>query len=154
MPDKKGRAQSTKSKLKMRREPFYQMEKSGNDWLDRLIRFNQHFGRFARDGVGVILLAIAIMILLGLMKISQGSALKFVTDQLSYWLGWGSYLAAFSVGLAGFAILRWDEETISFGRFIAVELVLLLTLSLLAVMGNNYRRRIGSKSCAGGEEED
>ncbi|MGD8406780.1 MAG: DNA translocase FtsK, partial [Anaerolineales bacterium] len=137
MTDKKGRTQSAKSKLKMRREPFYQMDESGNDWLDRLVRFNQHFGRFARDASGVFLLASAVMIFLGLMEVSQGTVLLFVTDRLSYWLGWGSYLAAISIGLAGFAILRWDEETISFGRFIAIEFVLLLTLSLLAVMGGN-----------------
>ncbi|MGD8404549.1 MAG: DNA translocase FtsK [Anaerolineales bacterium] len=137
MPEKKSKARKTEADLKMRREPFYQMEEPGNDWLDRLVGFNQHFGRFARDAVGVILLASALMIVLGLMELSQGSVLNFVTDQLSYWLGWGSYLAAISIGLAGFAIMRWDEGTISFGRFLAFEFVLLLTLSLLAVMGGN-----------------
>ncbi|MGB7873095.1 MAG: DNA translocase FtsK [Anaerolineales bacterium] len=137
MPEKKRRARKTEANLKMRREPFYQMEEPGNDWLDRLVGFNQHFGRYARDAIGVLLLASAVMIVLGLMEVSQGSVLSFVTDRLSYWLGWGSYLAAISIGLAGFTILRWDEGTISFGRFIAIELALLLTLSLLAVMGGN-----------------
>ncbi len=137
MPENKSKARETEADLKMRREPFYQMEEPDNDWLDRLVGFNQHFGRFARDAVGVILLASAVMIVLGLMEVSQGSVLTFVTDQLSYWLGWGSYLAAVSIGLTGFAVFRWDEGTISFGRFVALEFVLILTLSLLAVIGGN-----------------
>jgi len=137
MPEKKVKSRKTEADLKMRREPFYLAEEPGNHWLDRLVGFNQHFGRFARDAIGVLLIAIALMIVLGLMEVSQGSVLTFVTDSLSYWLGWGSYLAAVSIGLAGFAILRWDEGTISFGRFIAIEFVLLLTLSLLAVGGGN-----------------
>lgn len=141
MPEKKRRAQKTEANVRMRREPYYQMEEPGNDWLDRLVAFNQHFGRFVRDAIGVMLLAAAVMILLGLMEISQGAVLSYVTESLSYWLGWGSYLAAISIGLAGFAILRWDEGTISFGRFIAIEIVLLLTLSLLAVTGGNSLER-------------
>jgi len=137
MPENKPKARKTEADLKMRREPFYQMEEPGNDWLDRLVGFNQHFGRYVRDAIGVILLASAVMIALGLMKVSQGSALIFVTDQLSYWLGWGSYLAAVSIGLAGFAVLRWDERTLPFGRFVALEFALLLSLSLLAVLGGN-----------------
>lgn len=137
MPEKKPGARKTEADLKMRREPFYQLEESENDWLDRLVGFNQHFGRYIRDAVGVIFLAIAAMILLGLMEISQGSVLSFITDRLLYWLGWGSYLAAVSIGLAGFAILRWDEETISFGQFIALEFLLLLTICLMAILGGN-----------------
>jgi S-DNA-T family DNA segregation ATPase FtsK/SpoIIIE len=54
---------------------------------------------------------------------------------LSLWFGWGSYLVALSLGLAGFAFLRRDQGQFSFGRFIAFELVLLLTLGLLAISG-------------------
>ena len=144
MPEKKRGAQKSKTNLKLRREPFNQLEEPGNDWLDRLVGFNQHFGRYIRDASGVLLLALALLIVLGLMEISQGTVLTFVTDRLSYWLGWGSYLAAISIGLAGFAILRWDEGTISFGRFFALELVLLLTLSLLAVIGGNSLDRATS----------
>ena len=121
----------------MRREPFQQVEEPGNDWLDRLMQFNLHFGRFARDAAGVILLAIAAMTLLGLLGISKGVALAFVTDNLSYWFGWGSYLVAISIGLAGLVTLRWEQGTFSFGRFIAIELALLLTLSLLAAISGN-----------------
>ncbi len=141
MPEKKSRAQQTEPNLKMRPEPFQQVEEPGKDWLDRLMQLNLHFGRFARDAIGVILLAIAAMTLFGLMGISKGVALAFVTDNLSYWFGWGSYLVAISIGLAGLVILRWEQGTFSFGRFIAIELALLLTLSLLAAINGNSLER-------------
>ena len=59
----------------MRQEPFHQMEEPGNDWLDRLLRLNLHFGRFARDAIGVVLLAFALMMLLTLAGASQGTLL-------------------------------------------------------------------------------
>ena len=121
----------------MRREPFHQVEEPGNDWLDRLLRLNLHFGRFARDATGVILLALALMTLLALAGVSRGTLLTPLVDLLSVWFGWGSYLVVVSIGLAGLALLRRDQRTISFGHFIAFELVLLLTLSLLAAVGGN-----------------
>jgi S-DNA-T family DNA segregation ATPase FtsK/SpoIIIE len=137
MPEKKSRARHSDSISKMRREPFHQVEEPGNDWLDRLLRLNLHFGRFARDAIGVILLAFALMTLLALAGVSQGTLLTPLVSLLSVWFGWGSYLVVLSVGLAGLVLLRWDQRTISFGRFIAFELVLLLTLSLLAAVGGN-----------------
>jgi S-DNA-T family DNA segregation ATPase FtsK/SpoIIIE len=137
MPEKKNRARHSDSISKMRREPFHQVEEPGNDWLDRLLRLNLHFGRFARDAIGVILLAFALMTLLALAGVSQGTLLTPLVSLLSVWFGWGSYLVVLSVGLAGLILLRWDQRTISFGRFIAFELVLLLTLSLLAAVGGN-----------------
>lgn len=143
MPEKKRKARHAGPDLKMRREPFHQVEEPGSDWLDRLMRFNLHFGRFVRDAAGVALLAIAVMTLLGLMGVSKGVVLDFVTENLLYWFGWGSYLVAISIGLAGFVILRWDQGAFSFGRFIAIELALLLTISLLAVInGNSLDRAI------------
>jgi len=128
----------------MRRQPFYQIEEPGSDWLDRLLRLNLHFGRFARDVLGVILLAFALMTLLALAGISQGALLVPWAGLLSIWFGWGSYLVAISIGLAGFTILRWNQGTFFLGRFIAIELVLLLTVSLLAIIGGNSVERADS----------
>ena len=36
----------------------YQQGQPSNDWLDRLTRFNLHFGRYFRDVFGVLLLAL------------------------------------------------------------------------------------------------
>ena len=128
----------------MRRQPFYQIEEPGSDWLDRLLRLNLHFGRFARDVLGVILFAFALMTLLALTGISQGALLVPWAGLLSIWFGWGSYLVAISIGLAGFTILRWDQGSFFLGRFIAIELFLLLTVSLLAIIGGNSVERADS----------
>ena len=146
MPERKRRARKTEANLKMRRKPYYQMEEPGNDWLDRLVVFNQHFGRFARDAIGVILLAFALITFLVLVGTNQGQDAQpapwaqgtLVTPWvrlLMIWFGWGSYLISISIGLVGFIIMRWDQSTISFGQFVSLELALLLTLSLLAVLG-------------------
>ena len=137
MPERKKGTRRAESKLKMRRTPFYQTDESDNDWLDRLLRFNLHFGRFARDATGVILLAIAVMTILALAGLSQGALLTPLAGILLLWFGWGSYLVAISIGLAGFVVLRRDQDVFSFGRFVAFELVLVLTLSLLAIIGGN-----------------
>ena len=120
------------------------MEEPGNDWLDRLMRFNLHFGRFARDTGGVILIALALMTFLALAGTSQGTLLTPWIGILKLWFGWGSYLVAISIGLVGLTILRWDQSKLTFGRFISIELVLLLTLSLLAIIGGSSVERADS----------
>jgi len=42
------------------------------DWLDRLARFDQHFGRFVREALGVLLIAVALMSLLALGGFTRG----------------------------------------------------------------------------------
>jgi len=135
MPEKKKQARQTEEASKPRGRRFHQMEEPGKDWLDRLRSFDLHFGRFARDAVGIILLAFALITLLALSGISQGTLLTPWIGLLSVWFGWGSYLIAISIGLVGIIFMRWDEDAISLGRFIVLELVLLLTISLLAVLG-------------------
>ena len=144
MPEKKGRKRYSEPTSKWRREPFHQTEEPGSDWLDRLMRFNLHFGRFARDAIGVILVAFALMTLLSLAGLSQGTLLNPWAGLLSLWFGWGSYLVAISIGLAGLSILRREQDAFSTGRFITIEIVLLLTLSLLAIIGGNSVERADS----------
>jgi len=141
MAKKKGRTSHSDVNKESRRQTYYQVEEPGNDWLDRLLRFNLHYGRFARDALGVILLAFALMTLLALMGISQGTLLSPWAGLLSLWFGWGSYLVAISIGLAGLAVLRWEQGSFSFGRFIAIEIALLLSLGLLAIIGGNSVER-------------
>ena len=56
-----------------------------DDWLDRLARFNQHFGRFARDTLGVFLIALALMTVLALGGFTQGFLLSPWAGFLSLW---------------------------------------------------------------------
>jgi DNA segregation ATPase FtsK/SpoIIIE, S-DNA-T family len=141
MPEKNHRAHQTDQELKMRQEPYYQVEEPGGDWLDRLVWVRAHYGRFAQDAAGVILLAFGLMVILVLLGFNQApqgtmeTPLSILASFLSLWFGWGSYFVAISIGLIGFALLRRDRGNLSLGRFIAVELLLLLTIALFSVWG-------------------
>jgi S-DNA-T family DNA segregation ATPase FtsK/SpoIIIE len=109
------------------------------DWLDRLARFQSHFGRFAWDVLGVLLLALALMILLGWLGISAGKLLSFAVAALRLWFGWGSLLviaAACALGLLAFRRSRAPLE-LDWGRVIAIELAAFLTLAALSAAGGN-----------------
>jgi S-DNA-T family DNA segregation ATPase FtsK/SpoIIIE len=108
-----------------------------NDWLDRLARFNTHFGRFLRDAGGVFLLALASMSLLALWNATQGILLTPFANLLRSWFGWGSYLIILGIGYGGFALLRRVAGGISWGRLISLELASFLTLGLLSIIGGN-----------------
>jgi S-DNA-T family DNA segregation ATPase FtsK/SpoIIIE len=108
-----------------------------DDWLDRLASFNEHFGRFVRDALGVLLIAAALMSFLALGGYTRGSLLTPWSDLLSLQFGWGSYLVALAIGYVGFALLRREGLAIGWGRLFALELAAFLTLGLLASLGGN-----------------
>lgn len=106
-----------------------------NDWLDRLARFNAHFGRFLRDVGGVALLALAAMSLMALWGITEGILLTPWANFLELWMGWGGHLFILALALSGIFLLRRDGRSIHFGWIISFELASFLTLGLLAVFG-------------------
>ena len=106
-------------------------------WLDRLAKFNQHFGRFMRDALGVVLIALALMSILALGKFTEGALLTPWADLLALWFGWGAYLVIFAIGYGGFSLLRRAGTSLSWSRLFALELAAFLTLGLLAAFGSN-----------------
>jgi S-DNA-T family DNA segregation ATPase FtsK/SpoIIIE len=112
-------------------------EPPANNWLDRLARFNQHFGRFLRDAGGIILLAFALMSLLALWGVTRGVLLTPFANALAVWFGWGSYIVILAIGYGGISLLRRGSEPVKWGRLFAIEFASLLTLGLLAAMGGN-----------------
>ncbi len=108
-----------------------------DDWLDRVARFNQHFGRFARDAFGVVLIAIALMTFLALAGFTEGVLLTPLVDRLSLWFGWGAYLIAIAIGYSGYAFLRHNTTPLPWGRLFALELAAFLTLGLFAAINGN-----------------
>lgn len=108
-----------------------------NDWLDRLARFNEHFGRFVRDAFGVLLIAVALMTFLALGRYTQGALLTPWADVLSLWFGWGAYLVGFAIGWSGFSLLRRNGTPLGWGRVFALELASFFALGLLAAIGGN-----------------
>ncbi|HET9910779.1 MAG TPA: DNA translocase FtsK [Anaerolineales bacterium] len=106
-----------------------------DDWLDRVARFNQHFGRFARDAFGLVLLAIALMTFLALAEFTEGVLLTPWAEALSLGFGWGAYLIVIAIGYCGYILLRHSPAPLSWGRLIALELAAFLTLALFSAIG-------------------
>ncbi len=108
-------------------------------WVDRLARFQTHFGRFLWDILGVVLLAFALMILLGLLGLSSGSLLDNLVTTLKTWLGWGSLMVILAAGAGGLIAFRRSRKSIGvrWGQVFATELAALLTLAVLSVVSGN-----------------
>jgi len=122
---------------------------SHDGWLDRLAQFNRHFGRFVRDALGVLLIAIALMSFLALGNYTEGALLSPWADLLSLWFGWGAYLIAIAIGYSGFSLLRRAGISLSWSRLFALELAAFLTLGLLAAIGGNSLIRAESGADGG-----
>ncbi len=112
-----------------------------SDWLDRLTKVKLHFGRFASDIGGVLLLAIALVSLLALFGWTEGEWLTPWVEFLGIWFGWGSYLAVISIGMLGILALRRSEEPLPWGRLFTLEFAAFLTLGLLTVLGGRDLQR-------------
>ena len=112
---------------------IYEPEVS-DDWLDRFARFEQHFGRFVRDTLGVLLIAAALMTLLALRGYTRGVLLTPWADWLLVWFGWGAYLVVILMAYAGYAFLRRSTTPLPWGRLFALEIAACLTLGLLGAI--------------------
>ncbi len=110
-----------------------------SDWMDRLARFEIHFGRFLWDILGILLLAFALMILLGILGLSKGSLLEGWVNLLYLWIGWGDLLIVLFAGMGGLLAFRRSIQPINFrlDRVIALELAAFLTLALLSAINGN-----------------
>jgi S-DNA-T family DNA segregation ATPase FtsK/SpoIIIE len=124
-------------------QPSYEPEVR-DDWLGRFARFNMQFGRFMRDAVGVLLIAIALLTLLALGGFTSGILLTPWSAMLSLWFGWGAYLVALAIGFSGFVILQREGFSIGWTRLFALEIACFLTISLFAAFGGNSLLRAES----------
>ena len=116
-------------------------EPQTGDWFDQIAQFRLHFGRFVRDVFGVGLLALAVLSLLGLWKMTDGVLISFWADLLSRGTGWGSYLIILAIGFFGFGLLQRNLASWNIGRLVWLELAALLTLALLSISGGNSIQR-------------
>lgn len=117
-------------------------------WLERFFNYWLHFDRFGWDVLGVILLALALVSLLGLIGRSlpafQGAALSPWINFLSRWLGWGSYAAIIAIALAGYLALRrrsTQPKKVPLGRLLSIEGAYFILLALLSIFGGSLLER-------------
>ncbi|MBN8654159.1 MAG: DNA translocase FtsK [Anaerolineae bacterium] len=108
-----------------------------NDWLERLARFYNQFGRFLRDAAGVALIAFAFMAFLALWNWTDGVILTPIASILRTWFGWGSILILTGIAYLGFSLLQRERTPVHWGKILALQLAALLTLGLLAVFSGN-----------------
>jgi S-DNA-T family DNA segregation ATPase FtsK/SpoIIIE len=109
------------------------------DWVDRLARLETHFGRFLWDILGVLLLAIALMTLVGILGLSNGSLLELWITILGTWLGWGSILVILVACALSFLAFRRSRHPmkVHWGQVIGVEFALFLSLAILSLLSGN-----------------
>jgi len=115
-------------------------------WMDRLARLQTHFGRFLWDILGVFLLAIALMTLLGIFRLSTGSLLQAWVKVLSDCFGWGEFLVVLAFGAAGVLAFRRSVKPVPvrWHRLIALELAAFLTLALFSALSGDQLTESGS----------
>ena len=124
-------------------QPSYEPEVR-DDWFGRFARFNTQFGRFLRDGLGVILIAVSLMTMLALGGYTGGVLLTPWAGLLSLWFGWGAYIVALAIGFSGIIVLQRHGFSIGWGRIFALEIACFLTISLFAAWGGNSLLRAES----------
>lgn len=108
------------------------------DWLSRVAQFWFNIARFAWDVVGVILLALAVILLLGWIGLTQGAMLTPIVLLLDRGFGWGSVMViAFIAGLGLFALRRRkdQEPLIPLGRLLVLEGWAFSLLGLMTIFG-------------------
>lgn len=107
--------------------------------MDRLSRFLSHFGRFMWDALGVLLLAFAVMTLLGIFGLSHGILLDHWVTFLKVWFGWGGIFIPISSVAGGYLCFRRGRHPVDlrWGQVIAIELALFMNLAILSISGGN-----------------
>jgi S-DNA-T family DNA segregation ATPase FtsK/SpoIIIE len=116
------------------------------DWLDRIGKFRIHFGRFLFDAIGVILIAFALLVMVGILGLSEGTFISPLIKVISVWLGWGSILIVITAGLGGvYAFKRRREPTQpNWGQIISAEITFFLSLAVLSALGGNSLAQVES----------
>jgi DNA segregation ATPase FtsK/SpoIIIE, S-DNA-T family len=107
------------------------------DWLDHLGQLRMHFGRYAQDVAGIILVVLAVLSLLATWGWTTGGLVTPATAFLGRWLGWGIYLLAAGAAYAGMMMLRRAGAHVKWSRLVMLETAALLSLGLLAGLGGN-----------------
>lgn len=108
------------------------------DLLDWLQATQTHFGRYAADIGGVLLLTLAILTLLGLTEATQGALIDPWSNILLRAMGYGSGLVVVTLAIAGILLLRkrqHPEARLDWGRIVLLEIAAFFGLAVLSMFG-------------------
>jgi S-DNA-T family DNA segregation ATPase FtsK/SpoIIIE len=103
--------------------------------LARLQNFRLNLGSYLAEAIGMLLLASALLTLLGLFEITSGTMLSPWIGLLRRWLGWGAILIALTLASAGWRLLISRRTAFGFawGRVVAEEVAAFSALGLLSL---------------------
>jgi len=113
-------------------------------WLESLAGFSLRFDRFLRDIVGLALITGAVLLLLGLLNISQGSVITPWVFFIRRWLGWGAYGFIALLVLGGvMALWRGSRRKtmLTLGQVLALEGILFVAVALLSLFNGHLLDR-------------
>lgn len=114
---------------------FVQPPRRGSSLLSRLAWLRGSLGDYASEAAGLLVLALAVLTLLGLLGLTQGAWLSPWVGLWRRWLGWGSALVVIGLGLMGWGLLARRRAFNGFplGRVISFELATFAALGLLSL---------------------
>ena len=93
--------------------------------------------RFGQDLLGVLLIALAVISLMSLSKLTEGSLSSFFSQWILKGFGWGSFILVGLIGYVGFLILLRHLEQLpklNLERIILLEISLFALLALLSII--------------------
>lgn len=126
-------AKSSKSKEKAPAKRLF----SGNDairaWYDRN---SQRFFQYGWDLLGILIIAAGLILLLGLLGVTDGSLITPLIPFLTRWLGLGRFLLVIVMIILGARFIRWRKhppQKIPLGKILSFEIAFFLLLALLSI---------------------
>ncbi len=119
--------------MRKQRNPAASQPRFG--FLARLQSFRLNLGSYIAEAIGMLLLAGALLTLLGQLELTAGTILNPWIDLLRRWLGWGAILIVLTLASAGWRLLISRRTTYGFawGRVVAEEVAAFSALGLLSL---------------------
>ena len=101
-----------------------------------LFDLTQKFSKYFLDFIGVILIAGAILLLLGYLGITKGAVVTPLVNWTDRWLGLGKYLLSFSFIYLGIILISWHknpDKQLNLRRIILIETSILILMGILSI---------------------
>jgi S-DNA-T family DNA segregation ATPase FtsK/SpoIIIE len=119
----------------MRKQRSFAANQPRFGFLARLQSFRLNLGSYVAEAVGMLLLAGALLTLLGLLEFTSGTLLSPWVGLLRRWLGWGALLVVLTLASAGWRLLisRRTQFGFAWGRVVAEEVAAFSALGLLSL---------------------
>ncbi|MBE0409711.1 MAG: DNA translocase FtsK [Anaerolineales bacterium] len=103
------------------------------------------FRRFANDIVGVLTIAFALMTIIALLELTEGTLLSWWARIIRNLFGFGSWIVVITIGVVGLSILLRkfsDTQRIKWSRILALEISAFSLLAILSIYGGHSLERV------------